>query len=124
MNNILKIYYDGECPFCKNYIILQNLKYYFKKIEIKNARDCMDEMRLFMQKGYNIDDGMILLYDNKIYYGYEVIQFLSFYTKEQNFLFKIWYEIFRINFVAKNLYFILKNLRKLYFFLNMKKTIL
>ena len=69
--------YDKDCPFCRNYMKYQEMKDNFSDIKILNARDNMELVKELKMLNYNIDDGMILKLDDKIYFGDEVINFLA-----------------------------------------------
>ena len=65
----IQLYYDNECPFCREYSKFVNIK---KKIHITlhNARDEKKAINNFRKKGFDINTGMILLINDKdIYHG-------------------------------------------------------
>lgn len=64
----IKLYYDKECPFCKKYSDYIELR---KRYDIKiiNARDAIKEIKTFKEKGFDINKGMIIQLDSKIYQG-------------------------------------------------------
>ncbi len=66
------LYYDGECPICRQYSTYVELRKHYD-VKICNAREYMDAMNDFAQKGYNINQGMILTIGDKIYQGHHVI---------------------------------------------------
>lgn len=64
-----QIIYDGECPFCKSYVKFVKFKK-MTNVELINARHVIkNENYNEIFKNYNIDKGMILILEKKIYYG-------------------------------------------------------
>ena len=74
----VKFYYDGECPFCKEYSKYIELRKKYD-IEILNARDNLEKIIEFRAKGYDIDEGMILEVspDEKLYHGADAAKVLD-----------------------------------------------
>ncbi len=65
--------YDGECPFCKHFAELLELKSELTNLEIKNARDCPPEI----PPGYDMDiNGAILIQNQKFYTGPQAINLI------------------------------------------------
>ena len=71
------IIYDGECTFCKAYTQLLQLKQSVGVIELLSAR--ADDVRVqhYAQRGYDLDDGMLVVSQNEVYAGAEAIHWLS-----------------------------------------------
>ena len=65
--------YDGECPFCNHFAELLELKSKIKNISILDGRKNPDLINDFLQKGYDLDNGAILLMDENIFHGAEAI---------------------------------------------------
>jgi len=74
----VKFYYDGECPFCKEYSKYIELRKKYD-IEILNARDNLEKIIEFRAKGYDIDEGMILEVSpgKKLYHGADAAKVLD-----------------------------------------------
>mgnify|MGYP001560449213 CR=1 FL=1 len=73
----IDLYYDAECPICKQYSMYLNIskKYIFN---ILNARDHMSKIEWFRMKGFEINDGMIVTIDDeRILQGAEAINTIS-----------------------------------------------
>lgn len=87
MKEIIILYYDDECPFCKNYVKLLKLK---EKLEIilKDARTNADEIRLLCEK-IDINDGFIVVYNSKCYQGSNALQFLNIAVDKSTFIGKL-----------------------------------
>ena len=65
--------YDGECPFCNHFAELLELKSKMNNISIRDARKSPELVKELLNKGYNIDQGAILLNEDKIFHGHEAI---------------------------------------------------
>tara|TARA_B100001758_G_C18236165_1_gene518031 strand:+ start:373 stop:699 length:327 start_codon:yes stop_codon:yes gene_type:complete len=101
----------------------QEMKENFSDIKILNARDNMELVKELKMLNYNIDDGMILKIDDKIYFGDEVINFLAKNGKNKNFVSSLTNILFKSYLISKILYPIFKYFRFLYFKIFLKKFI-
>lgn len=114
-----QIIYDKECPFCSTYINLTKLKKNFD-VMIINAREVVnqdDYKDLF--ENYNIDEGMIFIFNQKIYYGGEAIFKINELLSESNLLKK-----FNNENVIKILYPLFKFIRGITLKILLRKKIL
>lgn len=62
------LYYDGECPICgryRDYVAMRK----HAELEIRDAREHPDEIRELRQRGHDIDEGMILVWDGEVHAG-------------------------------------------------------
>ena len=78
----LTFVYDGECPFCNHFAELLELKSKIKNISILDGRKNPELMRELLIKGYDLDNGAILLKDNNIFHGADAINTICKLTKE------------------------------------------
>ena len=76
MKHLNALYYDGECPFCARYADYTKLRESIG-IEMINAREAPEAIAAFRAQGVDIDEGMILLLEGKIYHGAEAIDALE-----------------------------------------------
>ena len=74
MNTDLIFIYDGECPFCNHFAELLELKSKINKISILDGRKNLKLVNNLLEKGYNIDKGAILLKDDEIFHGADVVR--------------------------------------------------
>jgi len=112
---ILRIVYDGECPFCRNFIKLQELREDFEDVELIDARDPNNEsVKALIEKKFKLNDGMAIIYGNEIYYGAHAVNYLSKVNKK-TFFGIIMRFLFSSKIVAVPVYKVLVILRKLYF---------
>lgn len=82
----IEIYYDKDCPFCKNYAQLIKLRK-SNDITIVNARDNILDIKEFAKKGFDINNGVIVVADTLIFQGSEAIIFLQKVTDGKLFLY-------------------------------------
>lgn len=61
--------YDGECPACRSYIAIAQLKRSHPDLRILDARREPALVAELRQRGYEINDGMVVNLDGRIYYG-------------------------------------------------------
>ena len=83
----VKLYYDGECPFCKEYSKYIALRKLYD-IEVCNARDNLDKIEEFRRKGYDINEGMIVERedDSMLYLGADAAKLLNSMTSKKGFI--------------------------------------
>jgi predicted DCC family thiol-disulfide oxidoreductase YuxK len=73
----LSVIYDGDCPFCSNYVGHLRLREVAKNIRYLNARDGGEEVSEAVRKGFDLDDGMLVTIDGTYYYGSEAMRVLA-----------------------------------------------
>ena len=78
----LTFIYDGECPFCNHFAELLELKSKIKNISILDGRENPDLIRDMLLKGYDLDNGAILLKDKDILHGADAINTVCKLIKE------------------------------------------
>ena len=66
-----QIIYDGDCPFCANYVSLLNLREACGEVQLINARVVPKLVDYFKLKGMDLNRGMIFRHENKVYFGAE-----------------------------------------------------
>jgi len=71
--------YDGECPFCANYVRLLQLRESFPQLELVNARESPDHpaVQQLKDRHLKIDDGMALVDGDRIFHGAEAVHALA-----------------------------------------------
>jgi len=98
-----KIIYDGDCPLCKSYVKHLRLK---KNIDIVliNVREDKSILSSEELKYIDIDKGMILILNGKIYSGDKCVHILALLSTPSNLFNKINYLIFKNKHLSKLLY--------------------
>jgi predicted DCC family thiol-disulfide oxidoreductase YuxK len=82
----LIVVYDGECPYCRNYVRLMALRKAVGHVDLINARTPDPAVRRLVELGYDLNEGMAAIYGGKIYYGSDSIVLLSSMAHETGWL--------------------------------------
>jgi len=74
----ITIIYDGECPVCKSYTQKIRLDTTFSTVKLLNARNINRSTRNELaDKGFNLNEGMVVKIEENWFYGAEAINILS-----------------------------------------------
>ncbi len=76
--------YDGDCPACSAYVAMARLRQLYPDLRIVSARTEPDLVAELRQKGYEINDGMVLSLDGKIYYAAEATRMIAILGRESS----------------------------------------
>lgn len=76
-NSTLVIIYDGQCPFCQNYVQLMALRDAVSDVNLVDARSDNPLVADVMARGYNLDEGMVAIFEGEIYYGSDALALIS-----------------------------------------------
>lgn len=68
--------YDGECPFCNKFAELIELKSGLPNISILNGRENINLIKNLFEKGYDLNEGAILLQGEEIMHGPIAVNFI------------------------------------------------
>ena len=74
---MLTIVYDGECPFCSDYISRVRLQAHCGPVMLINARDRNQSVAAYWQAGFDLDQGMVAVLDGQAYYGAHAVTLLA-----------------------------------------------
>ena len=71
--------YDGDCPFCANYVAFLKLRENWPNLELVNAREFPEHSAVAKVRGCGllIDEGMALVAGDRVIHGAEAIQSLA-----------------------------------------------
>ena len=108
------IIYDGECTFCKAYTQLLQLQQSVGVIELLSARSDDARVLHYAQRGYDLDEGMLVVTQNVVYAGADAIHWLSVRTSGSGAFAKAHRLCFNRLWVARLLYPPLKVGRRLW----------
>lgn len=106
----ITLYYDGACPFCNKYADILKLKKCFD-IKICDAR--VDLSWKNYDKNLILDNGVILIYEDKLFQGVEAIDLLLSICKYDGIFFSFQKFIFSNKFLGNIVYMCFKFLRKI-----------
>lgn len=73
----LKIIYDGDCPFCSEYMRVTRLRETVGQVEIIDARSDHPFVAEIKAAGYDLNDGMLAEYQGTRYFGADCMHLLA-----------------------------------------------
>jgi predicted DCC family thiol-disulfide oxidoreductase YuxK len=71
------VVYDGECIFCQNYVRMLRLRDSVGHVELVDARSDDPRVRDLIAQGYDLDEGMVFSYQDRIYHGSDAVHALA-----------------------------------------------
>jgi predicted DCC family thiol-disulfide oxidoreductase YuxK len=69
--------YDGDCPACSAYVAMARLRQFYPNLRIVSARTEPELVAYLRARGYEINDGMVLSLDGKIYYAADATRMIA-----------------------------------------------
>jgi predicted DCC family thiol-disulfide oxidoreductase YuxK len=69
--------YDGECPVCSAYVAMSRLRQLYPNLRVMSARDDPALVTELRQAGYEINEGMVLALDDRLYFGGEATRMIA-----------------------------------------------
>ena len=78
----LLVIYDGQCPFCANYVRLYRLRQLVGKVTLVDARGDHPAVAEVRRAGLNLDNGMAVRWQGRLYYGAEALHVLTLLGSE------------------------------------------
>jgi len=102
------VIYDGECPFCANYVALMNLKNAVGRVTLIDARTGAAPVKTLLEQGYDLNEGMAVLFGGAVFYGKDAVTFLSALTSSRNWLGRLVSRLLRTPSRAAVLYPVMK----------------
>lgn len=69
--------YDGACPFCSRYVKWVRLGESLPGLRLINARTGGPELEQVRSAGLDVDQGMVLAMDGRLYHGKDCINVLA-----------------------------------------------
>ena len=105
--------YDKECPACHFYCEIVRIRSDLGNLRLIDAREDGAAMDRITKLGLDIDQGMVLILDEELYYGSDAIHMLSLLGTRSGFFNRLNYWVFRNKRIASVLYPILRSLRNL-----------
>ena len=74
--------YDGECPICAGFVKFAEFRRRHPHIKLLDARHEPALVAELRRDGYEINDGMVLVVDGKLYYGADASEKLASYRSD------------------------------------------
>jgi predicted DCC family thiol-disulfide oxidoreductase YuxK len=100
----VQIVYDGECPFCSRFVTLYRAKSVVGRVELIDAREDHPAVRQVKALGHDLDKGMAVLWEGRIYHGADAISFMAMIGADGDLFNRLNKLIFRVRPLARFLY--------------------
>ena len=71
------VIYDGECVFCNNYVRFVRLRETIGKVDLLDARSDDPRVERYWKEGFDLNEGLLFVYNGKTYQGAEAVRILS-----------------------------------------------
>lgn len=108
------IIYDGECPFCTNYMSLLRLKNSGNKVILIDARTSLENYHEELKNlAIDLNDGMAVKLNGRWYHGHEAINILALQSTQSNYFNKFNSWIFKHKVLCIILYPVMRFFRNL-----------
>lgn len=117
------VIYDGDCPFCKTYVQFMRFRETVGKVDLLDARNQPELVLAFKSKGYDLNNGMVFIMNQKIHYGDDAVFAMSLLSTSVGIFNRLNGFIFSKPILAKSIYPVLVVGRKLVLKI-LRKTIL
>lgn len=117
------IVYDGECIFCNSYVQLLRLREAVGKVELLDARGKDPRIRAFQQQGYDLNAGMLFVFNGKVHHGSDAIHMLALLSSSSDLLNRLNQRLLSNRLVAVAAYPFLKAGRRVTLFLRRRQLI-
>ena len=105
--------YDGECPFCSQYVKLVRIRQAVGGLKLLNARDGGPQYDEVLRAGLDLDEGMVLKLNDRLYHGDDCIHALAMLSEPKGFFNRLNVWVFKSPKRAAFLYPILRAGRNL-----------
>ncbi|MDJ0944220.1 MAG: DCC1-like thiol-disulfide oxidoreductase family protein [Kiloniellales bacterium] len=102
------VVYDGECPFCTRYAGLVRLREAVGPVTLLDAREGGPLVSRLSAAGYDLDEGMVLLYGGQIYHGGDCMHMLALLSGGGGAVNRLCAAVFRNPGTARRLYPVLR----------------
>jgi predicted DCC family thiol-disulfide oxidoreductase YuxK len=74
--------YDGECPICAGFVRFAEFRRRHPDLRLLDAREEPELVADLRRRGYEINDGMVLVVGDRLYYGAQANAELASYTSD------------------------------------------
>lgn len=105
--------YDKECPACDYYCNTVRIRESVGNLILIDARETSSQLDEITDAGLDIDQGMVLIVGDRMYYGADAIHALAMMGTRSGFVNRLSYWCFKSKPVARVLYPILRAGRNL-----------
>ncbi|MEM9971223.1 MAG: DCC1-like thiol-disulfide oxidoreductase family protein [Pseudomonadota bacterium] len=105
------IYYDGDCPFCANYVRVARLRETFE-VTLVNAREDRGAVERFARKGMDLSNGMVVEFPEATHYGADAVNVLSLTSSRRGWVNATLASVFRSRTLSRFFYPAMKTGRR------------
>jgi predicted DCC family thiol-disulfide oxidoreductase YuxK len=102
------IVYDGQCPFCSRYVQLVRLRESLGRVQLVDARKGGPEVEEVRQAGLDLDEGMVLKLDGRLYHGADCIHMVALLSTPSSWFNRVNAAMFRSRTASRLLYPVLR----------------
>lgn len=104
----LTVVYDGECPFCSNYVRLMALRRSVGTVALVDAREGGPVVEDVTRRGYDLNNGMVVRHGQTLYYGPDALVLLSTLSEDRGAIGRVLSRLLRSPSRARLLYPMMK----------------
>lgn len=119
----IRIFFDGECPFCSSYVRLLNLRAAHGEPQLIDLRQNPKELKILRSSGFDLDKGMIVFVDDRWYFGDRAVHVLAALSTSSTAFNKINRILFSLPYLARWIYPILRMGRNILLFVLGRKRL-
>lgn len=105
--------YDGECPICRPSANALKIRAAVGRLHLVNARGSHPLLEELKTAGLNIDNGMVIKFNDNLYHGAEAQHILALIGTNNDWFNRLNVILFRSKFLAKLFYPVLKSARNI-----------
>lgn len=109
----IALVYDKQCPVCANYCQIVQIRESVGEMMLIDARKDSQHLQQITKKGLAIDQGMVLIVDDNLFYGADAIHALALMSSRSGLFNKLNYWLFKSPDFAKIVYPILRFCRSI-----------
>lgn len=73
----LEVFYDGDCPLCRNYVQMLRLRNAIGPVDLIDARGDDPRLADLRRAGCDLNTGMVVRREGRIWHGGEAVWMLS-----------------------------------------------
>lgn len=118
-----RLIYDGDCPFCSKYASLVRFRAAAGPVALINAREHPEVVTEMTGRGLNLDKGMVLDFDGKLYHGADAINRIALMSTGSGAFNAFTAAVFKSKTMSKTMYPVLRAARRVALCLKGKKGI-
>ena len=100
--------YDGDCPFCSAYVHMLRLREAIGAVRLIDAREGGPEVARVIEKGMDLDSGMVLCHEGKLYHGADCVHRIALLTTPNRAFNRLNAWVFRHEWLSRLLYPVLR----------------